>query len=65
MLIPIRCFTCGKPIAHLKDEFDERVEKGENVKKIFDDFKLRRFCCRALFMGHVDLIDDIGSFRKQ
>jgi len=63
MIIPIRCFTCGKPIAHLRKEFDERTNKGENTKKVLDDLGLERYCCRALMLGHVDLIDTVASFR--
>jgi len=25
---------------------------------------LERYCCRALFMGHVDLIDTVARFKK-
>jgi len=64
MIIPIRCFSCGKPVAHLHEEYSERVEKGENAGKVMDGLGLERFCCRALFMGHVDLIDIAGEFRK-
>jgi DNA-directed RNA polymerase subunit N (RpoN/RPB10) len=27
MIIPIRCFTCGKPIAHLYDEYMKLIQK--------------------------------------
>jgi len=64
MMIPIRCWSCGKPIAHLWDEFVKRRERGENVKEILDDFNLDRYCCRAIFLGHVDLIDTIAQFKK-
>ena len=64
MIIPIRCFSCGKPVGHLKEEFDERAEKGEDKKRIMDSVGLERYCCRALFMGHVDLIDIAGEFKK-
>ena len=26
MIIPIRCFTCGKPIAHLYDEYMKLIQ---------------------------------------
>ena len=52
MIIPIRCFSCGKPVAHLWEEFKERVAKGEDRKKIMDEQGLERYCCRVLFMGH-------------
>ena len=64
MIIPIRCFSCGKPVGHLKEEFDQRVERGEEMKKALDALGLERFCCRGLFLGHVDLIDTAGEFRK-
>lgn len=64
MIIPIRCFSCGKPVAHLWEDFQSRVKKGENAKEVLDSLGLKRFCCRALFLGHVDLIDDVAKFKK-
>lgn len=64
MIIPVRCFSCGKPVGHLWEKFKERVEKGEDRKKILDDLGLERYCCRALFMSHVDLIDTVARFKK-
>ncbi len=64
MIIPIRCLGCGKPVAHLWEEFKERTSKGEDAKKVLDELGLKRYCCRALFLGHVDLIDTIAQFKK-
>ncbi|MCK4589897.1 MAG: DNA-directed RNA polymerase subunit N [Nanoarchaeota archaeon] len=64
MMIPIRCFSCGKPVGHLWESFKERTEKGEETKKVLDNLGLERYCCRALFMGHVDLIDMVAEFKK-
>jgi DNA-directed RNA polymerase subunit N len=64
MIIPIRCFSCGKPVAQLWDEYGERIKKGEDRKKVMDDLGLERYCCRALFLGHVDLIDTAARFKK-
>ena len=64
MIIPIRCWSCGKPVAHLWEEYNERIKKGEEPKKVMDDLGLERYCCRALFLGHVDLIDTIARFKK-
>ncbi|MFW9949493.1 MAG: DNA-directed RNA polymerase subunit N, partial [Candidatus Thorarchaeota archaeon] len=30
MIIPIRCFSCGKLIAHVYQPYKELIEKGEN-----------------------------------
>ncbi|MFC1801075.1 DNA-directed RNA polymerase subunit N [Nanoarchaeota archaeon] len=64
MMIPIRCFSCGKPVAHLWETFKERSAKGEDKKRVLDDLNLERYCCRALFMGHVDLIDLAAEFKR-
>ena len=63
-MIPIRCFGCGKPLAHLWEEDTARVVKGEAKGKVMDGLGVRRYCCRSLFLGHVDLIDTIGEFKK-
>ncbi|MCD4666776.1 DNA-directed RNA polymerase subunit N [archaeon] len=64
MIIPIRCMSCGKPVAHLWSEYKKRVNSGEDSKKVLDELGLKRYCCRALFLGHVDLIHEIGQFKK-
>ena len=64
MIIPIRCFSCGSPVGHLYGEFKERVSKGENPEKVLDDLGIKRYCCRALFIGHVDLLEKVAQFKK-
>jgi DNA-directed RNA polymerase subunit N len=63
MIIPVRCFTCGKPVGHLYEDFVKRTESGEDRGKVLDDLKLKRYCCRQLFMGHVDLMKDVSRFK--
>jgi DNA-directed RNA polymerase subunit N len=64
MIIPIRCFSCGKPVGHLWEEYKEKVDKGEDPQKVMDNLGLERYCCRGLFLGNVELIDIAGEFRK-
>lgn len=64
MIIPVRCFTCGKPIGHLWEDFKKRVAEGENEKKILDDLKVERYCCRKAFLGQVDSIELTSRFKK-
>ena len=64
MIIPIRCFSCGKPIGHLWEKYKERREKGEDTGKVMNELGLERYCCRALFMGHVELLDTVSKFKK-
>jgi DNA-directed RNA polymerase subunit N len=63
MIIPIRCFSCGKPVGHLWEEFKRRTEAGESAGKVLDELGLKRYCCRQLFLGHVDLLKEISQFK--
>jgi DNA-directed RNA polymerase subunit N len=64
MIIPIRCMSCGKPVGHLWEEYQRRVGKGENPKKVMDRLGLERYCCRSLFLTHKDMIKTIGQFKR-
>ena len=55
--------TCGKVIGHLWEEFKKRVEDGEKPGKILDELGLERYCCRAIFLGHVDLLKKVSKFK--
>ena len=64
MMIPIRCITCGKPVGHLWEKYNERINSGEKIGKVLDDLGLERYCCRAMFMAHVDMIKDVARFKR-
>jgi len=64
MIIPIRCFSCGKPVAHLWDSFQNETEKGKSPKEVLDKLNVTRYCCRALFLGHIPLINITSKFKK-
>jgi len=64
MIIPVRCFSCGKPVGHLWDDYKERIKNGEDGKNVLDSLGLERYCCRATFIGHLDLVDETSAFKK-
>ena len=65
MIIPVRCFSCGKPIGHLWEEFKDRTEnKKEDKKKVLDELGIERMCCRSVFLGQVDNLELINKFKK-
>jgi DNA-directed RNA polymerase subunit N (RpoN/RPB10) len=64
MMIPVRCFTCGKPIGHLWDDFKSAEKARKNTKNTLDTLGLERYCCRSVFLTHVDLIEKIGMFKR-
>ena len=65
MIIPVRCMSCGKPIAHLWESFKERIEKnGEDPSKVLDELGVERYCCRAMFLGQEDTLELVNKFKK-
>ncbi len=63
MQIPVRCLSCGKVIANKWEEYKERVEDGEEPKEVLDDIGLEKYCCRTIFLTHVDTIDEVAEHK--
>ncbi len=64
MMVPVRCFSCGKQLAGLFEQFKQRVEKGEQPEKVLDEMGISRYCCRRMMVTHVDLIDEIMKYKS-
>lgn len=64
MMVPIRCFSCGKQLAGLFEQFKQRVEKGEKAENVMDELGVQRYCCRRMLLSHADLIDDIMRYKS-
>jgi DNA-directed RNA polymerase subunit N (RpoN/RPB10) len=75
MIVPVRCFSCGKVIADKWRYFEREWERlrrekdaSESREYFFDDVAcgelldqlgLTRMCCRRHMLSHVDLSDVI------
>ena len=64
MIIPVRCWSCGKPVGQLWEKFMEKVENGEEMKKALDSLNLGRYCCRSCIMTHINLADTATQFKR-
>ncbi len=64
MMPPIRCPTCGKVLGQYWEEFNKRIENGEDPKKVLDDMGIDRYCCRTTMLTSVDLMETISRFKK-
>ncbi|NVM19834.1 MAG: DNA-directed RNA polymerase subunit N [Candidatus Lokiarchaeota archaeon] len=64
MIIPIRCFSCGKLIAHIYKPYLELIEKGEDADVAFKQLGIERFCCQRMIVSHVELLDDLLKFSR-
>jgi len=64
LIIPIRCFTCGAVIGDKWEEFSNRVKAGEDPAKVLDELGVKRYCCRRMFISHVEIIDEVLKFSR-
>ncbi len=62
MIIPVRCFTCGKVIGN---KYETYLTYGNGQEKLaLDELKLNRYCCRRMLLTHVNLIDKLLSYNS-
>ena len=62
-MIPVRCFTCGKVISSLWEDFDKRVAELEEPDKVLDDLGVERYCCRRMLLTHIKLLDKFAPYQ--
>ncbi|MEM0149538.1 MAG: DNA-directed RNA polymerase subunit N [Candidatus Micrarchaeaceae archaeon] len=66
MMMPVRCFSCGAVVADKWEEYDKRVNKGnEDAGKVLDELGVKRYCCRRMFLGNLELIDEFMPMGRQ
>lgn len=59
MIIPVRCFTCGK-LLNKYTLYRELLEQKMPINKIFKKLKLKRYCCRSAMMTHIDIVEKLN-----
>ncbi len=71
-MIPVRCFTCGKVISDVYEEFSRRANerrrehpRGEELElgDILDDLNVKRYCCRRMLLTHVEIVDILAPYQ--
>lgn len=65
MIIPVRCFTCGKVIGNKWDRYLHLLEEGKQHADIFKELGLHRYCCRRMIISHVDLITKLLKYNSK
>lgn len=63
MMVAVRCFTCGKVVGHLWEEYKRRTDEGEDAGKVMDELELDRYCCRQMMMSNVDMMEELNQFK--
>jgi len=62
MIIPVRCFTCGKVIGNKFESYMTYLSSGFETKDALDELNLHRYCCRRMLLTHVDLIQKLLTY---
>jgi len=62
MIIPVRCFTCGKVVGSAYQSFVDRTRAGDDPRAVLDELGLSRYCCRRMILSHAELIDEVLPF---
>lgn len=63
MQLPVRCLSCGKVISQHWEEYEERTSEGEDSGEVLDDLGIEKYCCRTMFVSHVDTIDEVAEHK--
>lgn len=55
MILPVRCYTCGKVLANLTNQWCQyQKEHGDNNwVPFFQKHDIRRYCCKRVLMTNV------------
>ncbi len=64
MIIPIRCFTCGKVIANKYDTYIDLLNKNFSPCQALDQMQLDKYCCRRMILTHVDLVNKLLNYNQ-
>ena len=62
MIIPIRCFTCGKVVGNKWDLYLQLLKNDYTGGDALDTLGLKRYCCRRMLLTHVDLIEKLLQY---
>ena len=62
MLVPVRCFTCGRLIADKYEDYQNRIKAGEEPIKVLDELGMDRYCCRRMLLTSVETIQQVIPF---
>lgn len=65
MIIPIRCFTCGKVIGNKWHRYLQLLNEQNEMAEIFQKLGLNRYCCRRMIISHVDLIEKLLKYNSK
>ena len=72
-MLPVRCFTCNKVIGRFQDVYDaflkthnhDNKQLSENFVDFFQRHGITRYCCRKIFLTHIDIYQHCTPFQHE
>ena len=62
MIIPIRCFTCGKVLGQVYERYLSLLDQQKTEAEALEELGLHRYCCRRVVLSTVPLIDKLLKY---
>jgi len=63
MIVPVRCFSCGQVVADKYDEYLRLIKEEKKTEaQALDQLGVKKYCCRRMFLSHVEIIDEIMQY---
>ncbi|KAI8922652.1 DNA-directed RNA polymerase, subunit N/Rpb10 [Entophlyctis helioformis] len=59
MIIPVRCFSCGKVVGDKWNPYLALLQADYTEGQALDELGLKRYCCRRMVLSHIDFIEKI------
>lgn len=62
MIIPVRCYSCGKVIGNLYETYQRLLDEDYTEAEALNALGLERYCCRRMILAHIDLLEDLMPY---
>ena len=65
MSVPVRCYTCGKITGNKWEKYLELLNEGYTEHESLDKLGLKRYCCRRMILGNIDVEEILLKHKQQ
>ena len=55
MIIPIRCFTCGKVVGDKSQQYESMVKEKIPFDEIYKQLGIQRYCCKRMLQTNLNI----------
>ena len=63
MLFPLGVFPCGAFVGDRYEEYKDLLKKKKPGEAL-DKMSVKRYCCRRMFLSHVELVGEVTQYER-